>query len=537
MTPSPGRFRRRRSRPSFGSADQSDADDSQEVDDRHQRNERSFSERHRRPSRVTRRAPARRLPPPSPSWHRPTAAREGPRTRGRAAQAETGQPSQRHEEPASTSAAAARRSTPSPAAMAAERREPLRRSPRRSSSGTSRIDPRAKSQRAPGSAGTRPRTAVATATENPAEPHGRAQARRVRARPIARRQRIDVWGPSGRIIARGAGALSARIPHAQARASPPRLHQRASDRGSPTELLPERRPRPLPEAEGAAHPRARAQGPGSRHPHRLPAPLQSRTPSWRSGPGTSGVAGSASRMPRPCSRPPCAARLRRTSRCRPGPGNERRRVAALAPSSRRWQTCPPASSTSSRSPGTGQREPSWCASKTAVALVEPTVVRLGWTPALLLVRFDCVDLEPWATLAGRDEPLWQEEVVELFLAAGEADPATYVELEVNPLGALFDGLIANPGLERARSRRTWRSTGRRSAGRPKRSASRVAGGPHSLCPGTACRARSFRPARASACGPTSSASTDRTTRHPSTAPGRRRGSFRPTSIDLAASAP
>lgn len=80
---------------------------------------------------------------------------------------------------------------------------------------------------------------------------------------------------------------------------------------------------------------------------------------------------------------------------------------------------------------------------------QPTVVRLGWTPELLLVRFDCVDLEPWATLAGRDEPLWQEEVVELFLAAGETDPATYVELEVNPLGALFDALIANPGLERA----------------------------------------------------------------------------------------
>lgn len=81
--------------------------------------------------------------------------------------------------------------------------------------------------------------------------------------------------------------------------------------------------------------------------------------------------------------------------------------------------------------------------------LQSTSVCLGWTPELLLVRFDCLDTEPWATLAGRDEALWQEEVVELFLAAGETDPATYVELEVNPLGALFDGLIANPGLERA----------------------------------------------------------------------------------------
>ena len=80
---------------------------------------------------------------------------------------------------------------------------------------------------------------------------------------------------------------------------------------------------------------------------------------------------------------------------------------------------------------------------------QATAVRLGWDPVALWVRFDCADRHPWATLAARDAPLWTEEAVELFLAAGEEAPETYVEIEVNPLGALFDALVANPGGERA----------------------------------------------------------------------------------------
>ena len=37
--------------------------------------------------------------------------------------------------------------------------------------------------------------------------------------------------------------------------------------------------------------------------------------------------------------------------------------------------------------------------------------------------------------ARRDAPLWEEEVVEVFLAPGADDPTEYVEIEVNPLGA------------------------------------------------------------------------------------------------------
>lgn len=77
-----------------------------------------------------------------------------------------------------------------------------------------------------------------------------------------------------------------------------------------------------------------------------------------------------------------------------------------------------------------------------------TRVLVGWTPQALHLRFDCRDTHPWSTFTARDEPLWQEEVVELFLSFGAEDPERYFEIEVNPLGTLFDARIENPGLER-----------------------------------------------------------------------------------------
>ena len=60
------------------------------------------------------------------------------------------------------------------------------------------------------------------------------------------------------------------------------------------------------------------------------------------------------------------------------------------------------------------------------------------------LEFDCEDPEPWATLTARDGPLWQEEVVEVFLAPGHATPKSYYELELNPLGAVFDARVECP---------------------------------------------------------------------------------------------
>ena len=62
----------------------------------------------------------------------------------------------------------------------------------------------------------------------------------------------------------------------------------------------------------------------------------------------------------------------------------------------------------------------------------------------LAVRFECRSPAPWATLNRRDAPLWEEEVVEVFLAPGDAPPTSYFELELNPIGTVFDARVANP---------------------------------------------------------------------------------------------
>lgn len=80
---------------------------------------------------------------------------------------------------------------------------------------------------------------------------------------------------------------------------------------------------------------------------------------------------------------------------------------------------------------------------------QATRVTVQADPRVLTVRFDCMDDDPWTTFRRRDDPLWQEEVVEVFLAPGSAVPRRYVELEVSPAGILFDALVANPtGLRR-----------------------------------------------------------------------------------------
>lgn len=52
-----------------------------------------------------------------------------------------------------------------------------------------------------------------------------------------------------------------------------------------------------------------------------------------------------------------------------------------------------------------------------------------------------------ATMFERDAPLWNEDVVEVFLAPGEL--SSYIEIEVSPRGTVFDARIAFPGPDRS----------------------------------------------------------------------------------------
>jgi len=76
--------------------------------------------------------------------------------------------------------------------------------------------------------------------------------------------------------------------------------------------------------------------------------------------------------------------------------------------------------------------------------IQQTRVRVAWNDEALYVRFDCEDRDAWGTFERRDDPVYEEEAVEIFLAAGTADPVEYFEFEVSPRGVLWDGIIYNP---------------------------------------------------------------------------------------------
>lgn len=81
-----------------------------------------------------------------------------------------------------------------------------------------------------------------------------------------------------------------------------------------------------------------------------------------------------------------------------------------------------------------------------------TSVRAGFRDGRLVVRFDGKDDGTVATLTRRDDPLWTEDVFEVFLTPHDP-PTVYFEIEINPLGALFDARVESPDL----ARRTMRA--------------------------------------------------------------------------------
>jgi hypothetical protein len=74
-----------------------------------------------------------------------------------------------------------------------------------------------------------------------------------------------------------------------------------------------------------------------------------------------------------------------------------------------------------------------------------TEVRLGWNGDVLHGLYLCQDPDPWATKTTRDDALWEEEVVEVFLDPF-GDSISYFEIEINPLNTVTDLFV----------RRTWR---------------------------------------------------------------------------------
>ncbi len=68
---------------------------------------------------------------------------------------------------------------------------------------------------------------------------------------------------------------------------------------------------------------------------------------------------------------------------------------------------------------------------------EPTIVRFAWDPHALYVAAELPDHDVWSSFTEQDDPLWKEEVFELFVF-GDAGRRDYLELQVSPRGVTFD---------------------------------------------------------------------------------------------------
>lgn len=81
--------------------------------------------------------------------------------------------------------------------------------------------------------------------------------------------------------------------------------------------------------------------------------------------------------------------------------------------------------------------------------LQQTVTRVCYNSRTLFVRFDCDDNDIWGTYTQRDDAIYDEEVVEVFLAPGAATPVDYYEFEVSPNGVLLEVFAHNPTGDRA----------------------------------------------------------------------------------------
>ena len=66
-----------------------------------------------------------------------------------------------------------------------------------------------------------------------------------------------------------------------------------------------------------------------------------------------------------------------------------------------------------------------------------TGFRALWSDAGLYLRFDVTDPEPWHTMTKRDQHLWEEEVVEIFLDL-DGSGTHYAEIELSPANVVCD---------------------------------------------------------------------------------------------------
>jgi len=73
----------------------------------------------------------------------------------------------------------------------------------------------------------------------------------------------------------------------------------------------------------------------------------------------------------------------------------------------------------------------------------PTEVRACWDDQYLYLGFVCVDTDIWGTMQERDDPIYEEEVVEAFISSC-GDVTRYYEFNFSPHNVIFDAAIECP---------------------------------------------------------------------------------------------
>jgi len=83
-----------------------------------------------------------------------------------------------------------------------------------------------------------------------------------------------------------------------------------------------------------------------------------------------------------------------------------------------------------------------------------TTARAFWTRHSLFIRFDCEDDSVVATMTRHDDPIYEEDVVEVFISE-TGNIETYKEFEQSPFNVRFDALVFNDLQGNVRLDKTW----------------------------------------------------------------------------------
>ncbi|MDO5980046.1 carbohydrate-binding family 9-like protein [Flavivirga spongiicola] len=99
-------------------------------------------------------------------------------------------------------------------------------------------------------------------------------------------------------------------------------------------------------------------------------------------------------------------------------------------------------------------DPIWFIPNEKEKLKAKSWFKITWNSEYLLFYFWLEDKDIQAQMTNRDDHLWLEEVMEIFIDA-DSNPKTYYEFEWNALNTILDLYVLNPNLNRDVIRQWW----------------------------------------------------------------------------------